>query len=176
MKKVFKKTLFDGYRRGTNLADVLIHGKLNKMLKKEGRDKAMPCGEERYNIRSHVGTSGTFYKIDGERYKTQKSGDCNTKNVVYMLSCKVCDRSVYLGETEGAMKQRVKEHPWAIHGKRDKVVALHFNKGVHSAEDLQVQIIEGVKDISMCYRKTRKEFWMNKFDTLNPFGLNVKLK
>ena len=34
-------------------------------------------------------------------------GHCNTRNVVYLLSCTVCESSVYVGETERALKERM---------------------------------------------------------------------
>ena len=40
-----------------------------------------------------------------------------------------CKKSVYVGETERAVKQRVKEHLWDIRGNKDKPVAIHFNQG-----------------------------------------------
>lgn len=50
MKKVYKKPSLVAYRRGANLANVVIHGKLNKMLKKEDRQNTVPCGEESCKI------------------------------------------------------------------------------------------------------------------------------
>ena len=47
--------------------------------------------------------------------------------------------------------------------------------GGHKENDLEVQVIESVKDNRLYYRKIR-EFWMNKLNTVNPFGVNVKSK
>ena len=51
MKKVFKKRPLVAYRRGANLADVLIHGKLNTMVNKEDSNK---CGEEGCRVCPHL--------------------------------------------------------------------------------------------------------------------------
>lgn len=103
-------------------------------------------------------------------------GNCDTRNAVYLLSCKVCENSVYVGETERALNQRVKGHLWDIRGYKEKPVAMHFNQIKDKLDDLQVQVIEDVKDKSLYYRKIREEFWMNKLNTVTPFGLNVKYK
>lgn len=176
MKKVFKKPSLVAYRRGANLADVLIHGKLNKMMSKEDRHKTIPCGEESCKVCSHVCTSRRFSSTNGDEYEILMGGNCNTRNVVYLLSCRRCENSVYVGETERALKQRVKEHLWDIRGNKEKPVAVHFNQAGHKLDDLQVQVIESVKDNSLYYRKIREEFWMNKLNTVTPFGLNVKSK
>ena len=54
MNKASKKPSLVAYRRGANLADVPIYGKLNKMMNKEDRNKTVPCGEERCRVCPHV--------------------------------------------------------------------------------------------------------------------------
>ena len=89
MKKIFKKPPLVAYRRGANLADVLIHGKLNKMMNKENSNKTVPCGEAGCSVCPHVNASRSFYSTNGDEYEILKGGDCNTRNVVYLLSCKI---------------------------------------------------------------------------------------
>ena len=83
---------------------------------------------------------------------------------------------MYVGETERAVKQRVKEHLWDIRGNKDKPVAIHFNQGGHKEDDLEVHVIESIKDNSLYYRKIRQEFLMSKLNTVTPFGVIVKSK
>ena len=90
MKKVFKKPTLVAYCRGGNLADVLIHGKLNKMMNKEDSNKILPCGEEGCRVCPHVNASRSFYSTNGDEYEILKDGDSDTRNVVYLLSCKMC--------------------------------------------------------------------------------------
>ena len=82
---------------------------------------------------------------------------------------------MYVGETERAVKQHVKEHLWDIQGNKEKPVVIYFNQGEHKENDLEVQIIESVKDNSLYYRKIR-ECRMNKQNTVTPTGVNVKSK
>ena len=55
-------------------------------------------------------------------------------------------------------------------------VAIQFNQEGHKEDDLEVQVIESIKDNSLYYRKIREEFWMSKLNTVTPFGVNVKSK
>ena len=78
MEEVFKKPPLAAYHRGANLADLLIHDKLNKMMNKEDRNKTVPCGEERYRVCVHVNASRSFYSTNGDEYEILKGSDCNT--------------------------------------------------------------------------------------------------
>ena len=82
MKKILKKPSLVAYRRGANLADVLIHGKLNKMMNKENSNKTVPCGEGGCRVCPHVNASRSFYSTNGDAYEILKGGDCNTRNGV----------------------------------------------------------------------------------------------
>ena len=110
MKKIFKKPSLVAYRREANLVDVLIHGKLNSVLNKEDRQMTVPCGEESCKFCPHVCTPRRFSSTNGDEYEILMGGHCNTSNVFYLLSCRVCENSVYFDETIGELKQRVKDH------------------------------------------------------------------
>ena len=110
-------------------------------------------------------------------YNIMRSGNCNTKNVVYLITCMKCKHPVYVGETGRSIKHRIKEHVWDIRGKRDKVVAVHFNSADHSENDAKFCIIEALNpNRSTTYRRIREEFWINKLQTWSPIGLNIKTK
>ena len=145
-------------------------------MNKENSKKTVPCGEEGCRVCPHVNASRSFYSTNGDEYEILKGGECNTRNVVYLLSCKMCKKSVYVGETERTVKQRVKELLWDIRGNKDKPAAIHFNQGGHKEDYLEVQVIDSIKDNSLYYRKIREEFWMSKLNTVTPFGVNVKSK
>ena len=57
----------------------------------------MPCTEMKYG--------------DGDaNYKTAENASCSDRNVVYALICCKCDKTVYVGETERMLKERIDEH------------------------------------------------------------------
>ncbi|MES9884726.1 MAG: GIY-YIG nuclease family protein [Sedimenticola sp.] len=174
MADVFKEPPLVAYRRGQNLGDVLIHGKFNRIFGAKGRNNNAPCGEPKCTICPYFDPADSFTSVNGVKYKITRGGTCNTRNVVYLLSCKVCHCSQYVGETERSLKERAKEHIWDIRACRDKPVSNHFNLPAHSIHDLSVQIIEKVTDKTTSYRRVREEFWIAKIGTTAPNGLNVK--
>ena len=48
---------------------------------------------------------------------------------------------MHVGETERAVKQRVKEHLWDNRGNKEKPIVKHFNQGGHKENGLEVQVI-----------------------------------
>lgn len=177
LKTIFKDPPLVAYRRGSNLGDILIHGKLNRAMGgNKVNNRSSKCSQERCTICPHFEQAETFKSTDGKEFVVKKGGTCDTRNVVYLVSCTVCDMPMYVGETERMLKQRIKEHIWDIKADRDKPVAIHFNKSGHSYNNLKVQIIERVSEKNTAYRRIREELWIDKLKTVSPFGLNKKSK
>ena len=53
------------------------------------------------------------------------------------------------------------------------VSGIHYNLKGHEHLDFQVQIIEKVTPNTELYRLERESYWINKFSTKAPFGLNI---
>ena len=73
-----------------------------------------------------------------------KSVNCNTYNLVYMIECKKenCKKR-YIGETERTLKNRLAEHLGYINTKKiNQATGAHFSQTGHSRDDLSITIIE----------------------------------
>ena len=83
------------------------------------------------------------------------SGDCTQKNVVYRLTCKVCEEkgqeSIYIGETKRPVRLRFNEHIRdALNASEGTPMGDHFNER-HPSTDvpsnpLQLQILYKSRD------------------------------
>ena len=100
--------------------------------------------------------------------------NCKTSNVVYGLSCEICGKIVYVGETERTVGERIKEHIADIKHERDKAVAIHFSAANHTFKDLRFVILERCLTDSCYYRRARENFWMERLNTITPHGINKK--
>jgi hypothetical protein len=65
---------------------------------------------------------------------------CASKNVVYAIECKVCNK-FYVGETQHSAKQRLSQHLSNIKLKYDTHVSKHFNSEGHSINGLNFFVI-----------------------------------
>ena len=63
----------------------------------------------------------------GCTYRGPENINCRVNNVVYILSCKQCNKQ-YIGETGRPFIERWKEHLYDIKVKRPYPVARHFNE------------------------------------------------
>ena len=109
----------------------------------------------------------------GQEWKITAPINCQTKNVVYKLSCRKCQDFVYIGETRRRFCDRVQEHRGYITQKKlNHPVGSHFNERGHSVADLQPLAIERVlpRDDHLL-RRRRERLWINKYDAID-FGAN----
>ena len=94
------------------------------------------------------------------------------KDVVYGIECKICRKTVYVGETGRELRDRIKEHLRGIKLKRDTALSHHFNGNNHSINDMNVTVLENVESCSKSHLMRRQTYWINKLNTQLPSGLN----
>ena len=66
----------------------------------------------------------------------------------------------------------MKEHITAIKKIEDKVIGTHFNSPGHCLDNFTVQVIEKVCPNDTHFLLERERFWILKFKTIFPLGLN----
>ena len=105
LRKLFKDQPLCSFRRDTSLADIMVHQKTAKVLKKNPLPKLRlqgKCGRKcvicKKSFRGELKTSS------GRVIKINKKINCRTSNVVYAVHCKKCKHIVYVGETETMLK------------------------------------------------------------------------
>ena len=108
--------------------------------------------------------------------------DCNTKNVVYLISCKLCTIQ-YVGETKNSIKERFRGHKASILSENsNQLIHQHFFRDHHGLNNIVIVPIEKIEclngnDRSLTkIRKEREAYWQKMLQTMYPLGLNIRLK
>ena len=103
----------------------------------------------------------------------QGSVDCQTQNVVYLITCNKCKQQ-YVGQTERTLSLRFSEHRGYVNTKKiDKATGQHFNKAGYNLSNMRVSIIEKVHSKNPHMREIRESKYINKLNTFHK-GMNKK--
>lgn len=166
------------HKRGPNLRNKLIRANIlpppKQTLLTPIKEGNYPCGNCAH-CHNSVKTNTFKHPRTGKRFGIRGIITCNTKNVIYMLTCP-CEK-IYIGKTTRPLKQRISEHKSSIRRNDENYpVACHFNNLSHPLSSLRFQGIEQVTlhrggdvDRKLCQREL---FWIHKLDALQPSGLN----
>ena len=143
-------------------------------------DNLSSCGKCKFcelHLNSNISFKST---VTNDSFSLGKSDNtiklaCNTKNVVYLLTCAKCSLQ-YVGMTTQTISNRFDGHRSAIKNKKvSTALCQHFRKDGHSFSDMKVQIIyhfskndEDAREVLLHV----EDFYMKKLATLLPFGLN----
>ena len=115
--------------------------------------------------------------------------DCNTCNLIYLITCKRCALQ-YVGETCQKLRERFNHHYTCIsHPEKDhncRILSEHFSKGSCKGATYTVKVIEKLEgdgrdsngdiDPSVTVIRRKKETeWMLKLRTVFPYGLNDRI-
>ena len=115
-----------------------------------------------------------------QSYKIRLKLSCDSKNIIYLASCKKC-RLQYIGSTTTDFRVRFRNQKSAmITKKKTCEVAVHFNKIPHDLSDFSFQCIDQVQatvNNSCNIEKlliTKEAYWSAQLFSLAPFGLNKR--
>ena len=102
-----------------------------------------------------------------------KHYDCNTKNIVYILECKKCGDQ-YIGQTGNSLRGRFLDHLGSARREElNKSTGDHFNLPGHKMSDMQISVLEQVKEANPYYTECRESFHIEQFN-LKFKGINRK--
>ena len=123
---------------------------------KHKHDKLRP---KQSNPFSHIEQGATFTSSStGETYIIHKHLICQTENVVYLLTCTLC-QSQYVGETCRNLKDSIVQHCADVRHKRN-------TPSGHSADNISVMCIDKPPkpDTTMREKKKRKKKTWKRLD------------
>ena len=153
------------YSRSRNLRDILVHSSHPHIKLPQG---CYPCNKPCATC-PLIQTTRTVTNRDNQVYKVNGHFTCQSYNVVYLLTCRIC-KIDYVGETSQTLNNRIRGHISCIRNKRDNPVALHFNKRNHTTNDVQITILD--RAIKKNERLRLEEAWMLVMRSRYPLGLN----
>ena len=172
MKKIFAKPPMLAFKQPPNLRSLLVRAKLaTKARPSRVNTGTHQCGKS-CKLCSYINPSKEVKStVTGEKCKIQGDFNCKTLGVIYLVTCKKCNKQ-YIGQTFRKFCIRMKEHLTDITKVEDKIISTHYNSPGHSIDDFSVQVIEKVLPNSTHILLERERLWILKFRTVIPLGLN----
>ena len=174
-KTVFADRPFVSFRSPRNLKSYLVRAKLYpEKAKTPGSGK---CGGKICHICANIVTTNVFTSSgDKETFKINHPLNCNSKDVIYLLTCKVCDKK-YVGETNkfrNRWNNYISKHRKAAKGENVEQLGFHqhflddFHHGLK--EDCLITLIDKTNPHTPT---ERENFWITTLNTMHPVGLNT---
>ena len=178
LSNTFKEPPMVAFRQPQNLRSMLCHAKIPAKVKATvkkcpaKKDFGMKKCNRPCPIDIHVWPAKSVISTQtGEKHTINGEFTCFTSGVIYLTTCEKCKKQ-YIGQTGRTFHDRIREHMYDIK-KGKKTSGLHYKSEGHVHLDFKVQIIEKVTPNTEFHRLEREEYWIKKFVTKTPFGLNV---
>ena len=169
MREVFKEPPIVAFRRDKNLCDTLVHGKTSGALRSTRTSCKTHCENCRLLSRDEI--SDTSCQVT---YSPVQDITCHIRNVVYAIICTKCRSTVYVGETERELRERMTEYLRDVRLRKDKPINFHFGEKGHTQHDMDFTVLEKVYGAERIERQLRQGLWIKKLSTVLPGGCNVK--
>ncbi len=106
----------------------------------------------------------------GRVHQTPPNTNCNTRSVIYLLECRRCPGTFYVGQTSRPLRQRIAGHRAAM-GQKRLPVYQHYGAANHSLSDAAVTILELCDQSSL---DDRESDWIRRLECWYPNGLNYQ--
>lgn len=173
------------FRRSKNLKELLAPSRYGPNTEREEAVEVggcFKCKRTRCDLcHNFLVESNSFLSFQtGKSYKIRPKLSCDSKNIIYLASCKKC-RLQYIGSTTTDFRVRFRNHKSAMVTKKKTCeVAVHFNKTPHDLSDFSFQCIDQVQasvNNSCNIEKlliTKEAYWSAQLFSLAPFGLNKR--
>ena len=186
IKELFPpNSIIASFRRSKNLKELLAPSRYGPNTEREEAVEVggcFKCKRTRCDLcHNFLVESNSFLSFQtGKSYKIRPKLSCDSKNIIYLASCKKC-RLQYIGSTTTDFRVRFRNHKSAMVTKKKTCeVAVHFNKTPHDLSDFSFQCIDQVQasvNNSCNIEKlliTKEAYWSAQLFSLAPFGLNKR--
>ena len=175
--EVFKELPMIAYRKNQTISNLLN----KKRTEKSGFSKACNA-EKKFKCCKQINETDNFTSnITKKTYKIHHTSDCKSKNVIYLLECKLCLMQ-YVGKAETEFHFRLSNYRSEVKRADPSPSAKHFQLPGHVFEEhARFTIIEQLqnpptdKPSKTKLIEQREDRWMSELKTLMPNGINVSL-
>ena len=168
MKGVFDELPILAYRRDKNLCDVLVHSKTARLVGSGSDGSKGSC-----KVCQALHEDEVLDAVGNQAYQPLSKPACTLRNVVYALLCEPCRKTVYVGETERSVKERIGEHLRDVMNQTEKTIMRHFSG--HTVEDVRFVVLQCLGKEGIAYKQLVEEKWIVRMGTKIPSGCNVQL-
>ena len=175
-RKVFTPEPFTAFRTSRNLRSYFVRAGVPPLVREKGCKK---CNKLRCLSCQNIHETDTFRcTADGKQYKVNHHLNCDSKCVVYLLTCKVCKKQ-YVGQTTDKFRFRWNNYKScqrkAMSNKAHTQAFFHshFLGEKHNGlmNDCDIVIIDKTNPAEPTIRET---YWINRLMTMYPSGLNIE--
>ena len=176
VKKTFTPSPMISFRSSHKISSYIVRAKLYPLESTVGSSK---CGKKRCEVCDVISETDTFSStVTGESFKINHKFNCNDKCLVYLATCKICNKQ-YTGQTTDSFRSRwnnykSKSRKFDRNEKcMQEYLYSHFASEGHNGflEDVSIALIDKTDGSDPTKRET---FWMHTLKTLAPYGLNVE--
>ena len=166
--------------RSKSLGDYLVRAKVDNRRPNNLLLGTVKCSSGRCEVCKYMDENSHFKSSQDERrYSINYNLNCNSSNVVYLITCKKCSLQ-YVGSTITKFrlrfnnhKSRIRKHELLGRAEReaDDLLYRHFCSEGHSGlSDVKIQLIDQVYGEEQLREKEGQ--WAYRLKTLDPNGLN----
>ena len=164
------------FHRARKIKDYLVRAKLYTLKRNLGFKK---CNKSRCEVCNNIESTDLFSStVTGETYKINHYFNCDSKCLVYLITCRTC-KLQYTGQTCVAFRKRWNNYRCcarkAERGEecKQKFLHEHFLQDDHHGFLNGAQVI--LIDKTQASDPTKREcFWMRTLKTHYPYGLNIE--
>ena len=156
-------SIIAAFRKNRNLQSYLVKARLQPMLAPKSKGHGDFFRQQVW-LRS---------RYNNTVYKTQDLGSLQSKNCVYLITCKRCGLQ-YVGETGNTISVRFTQHRYNILRRKNILTPLVTHFLLHEWQSVQAAVLESNSRWSVAQRRRCERQWIARFDTVYPRGLNEK--
>ena len=127
-RKVFTPEPFIAFSTGRNLKNYLVREKVPSLVREKGCKK---CNKPRCLTCKNIQESDTFEcTVDGKHYNVNHHFNCDSKGVVYLLTCKVCKKMLVRQRINSDLDGIIIKH---VKGKHCLIEVIHKGICMHTS-------------------------------------------
>ena len=159
----------------------MVRAKLRPLVQHPGGNRGThKCTSNRCDVCNYLAVGDSFSShVTGTSYTVNHRLDCNSRNVVYLINCKVCGLQ-YVGSTTTKFRLRFNNHKSRLraHSKmsaankgKDDTIYKHFHSDEHHGlRDIEIHLIDKVNEKDNLLAKEGQ--WAYRLRSVRPEGLN----
>ena len=176
VKRVFTPKPMVSFMSSRKISSYLVRAKLYPLKRTLGSFK---CGNKCCEVCQYITEADTFTSsVTGETLKINHRFDCNSKCLVYLLTCNECKKQ-YTGQTTDNFRKRWNNYKSKSRsfdrGEKPMPEKLyrHFLSEGHAGflHNISVTLIDKTDSSNLT---ERENYWMRTLKTLEPYGVNVE--